>query len=174
MHHSALIMHVPMGGCKKRASLVSSRANKLNEKCCIKLGLQQDHDKSTCSTCNKMVTDVCCTGSLYTPVTEKRPTLEPGFGSDVPLVLVETWKRPIVVECCAGPAVTGGASFVLSDSQVPFGRGDERWRVFSGLEGEEEDEDEDEQVEDGVREEDETMLDGSGMFLDASSVATET
>lgn len=113
-------------------------------------------------------------GSLHTPVTEKRPTLELGPGSDAALVFVETWKRPMVVEFCAGPEATGGASLTLLDSQTPFGRGDRRWRVFSGLEGEEEDEDDDEELEDGVREEEETMLDGSGMFLDASSVATET
>lgn len=168
MPQSTLILHVPQGGCNKHASLVSFffsyRATKLNEKCCIKMGLQQVQDKTTCMSA----------GSPYTPVTEKRPTLELGLGSDVALVLVETWNRPIVVECCAGPVVTGGASFMLSDSQTPFGRGDKRWRVFSGLEGEEEDEDDDEEVEDGVREEEETMLDGSGMLLDASSVATET
>lgn len=107
-------------------------------------------------------------------MTEKRPTLELGLGSDAALVLVETWNRPIMVECCAGPEASGGASFNLLDSQTPFGRGDRRWRVFSGLEGEEEDEDDDEELEDGVREEEETTLDGSGMFLDASSVATET
>lgn len=117
---------------------------------------------------------VCYAGSLHTPVTEKRPTLELGLGSDAALVLVETWNRPIMVECCAGPEASGGASFILLDSQTPFGRGDRRWRVFSGLEGEEEDEDDDEELEDGVREEEETTLDGSGMFLDASSVATET
>lgn len=107
-------------------------------------------------------------------MTEKRPTLEAGLGSDVAPVLAETWNRPMVVECCAGAVVTGGASSTLSDLQTPFGRGDKRWSVFSGLEGEEEDDEEDEEVEDGVREEEETMLDGSGMFLDASSVATET
>lgn len=54
---------------------------------------------------------------------------------------------------------------------------DDRWRVFSGLEGEEEDEEEEEEeeeVEDGVREEEETMLEGSGTLLDAPSVATDT
>lgn len=107
-------------------------------------------------------------------MTEKRPTFELGLGSDVALVLVETWNRPIVVECCAGPRATGGASFILLDSRTPFGRGDKRWRVFSGLEGEEEDEDDDEELEDGVREEEEPMLDGSGMLLDVSSVVTET
>lgn len=120
------------------------------------------------------MTHVGYTGSLYTPVTEKRPTLELGLGSDVALVLVETWNRPIVVECCAGPVVTGGASFIWLDSQTPFGRGDKQWRVFSGLEGEEDDEDDEEEVDDGVSEEEETMLDLSGIFLDASSVATET
>lgn len=80
------------------------------------------------------------------------------------MVLAETWNRPILVECCAGPVVTGGASFMLSDSHTLFGRGDKRWRVFSGLEGEEEDEDDDEDVEDGVWEEDELMLVGSEML----------
>lgn len=108
---------------------------------------------------------------LYTPVTEKRPTFELGVGSDVVLVLVETWNRPIVVAGCAGPVVTGRPLFSLSDSQIPFARGDERWRVFSGLEGEEEDEEDDEEVEDGVMEEE---PDGSGTFLDVSSGATDT
>ena len=54
-------------------------------------------------------------------------------------------------------------------------REDERWRVFSGLEGEEEEEEEEEEeVEDGVREEEETMLEGPGTLPDAPSVATET
>lgn len=107
-------------------------------------------------------------------MTEKRPTLELGVGSDVALALVETWNRPIMVAWCEGPVVTVRASFTLSDSQIPFARGDERWRVFSGLEGEEEDEEDDEEVEDGVREEEEMIPDGSGMFLDVSSVATDT
>jgi len=50
---------------------------------------------------------------------------------------------------------------------------DDRWRVFSGLEGEE-DEEEDEEVEDGVREEEETMPEESGTLLDTPSVATDT
>lgn len=112
----------------------------------------------------------CFMWHLYTPVTEKRPTCELGVGSDVALVLVETWNRPIVVARCAGPVVTGRASFRLSDSQISFARGDERWRVFSGLEGEEEDE-EDDEVEDDVKEEE---PEGSGTFLDVSSVATDT
>ena len=59
-----------------------------------------------------------------------------------------------------------------SVSQTSLGRQDDRWRVFSGLEDEEEDEDE--EVEDGVKEEEETTLDGSTASLDAQSVATET
>lgn len=31
-------------------------------------------------------------------VTEKRPTLESEVGPDVALVLLDTWKRPIVVD----------------------------------------------------------------------------
>lgn len=56
-------------------------------------------------------------------------------------------------------------------------RDDERWRVFSGLEGEEyeeEEEEEEEVVEDGVMEEEETMLEGSGTLLDTPSVASDT
>lgn len=64
---------------------------------------------------------------------------------------------------------------MLSVSQTPLDRGDDRWRVFSGLEGEEDEEDEEEEeVEDGVREEEETMLVGSRTLPDAPSVATET
>lgn len=62
----------------------------------------------------------------------------------------------------------------MSVSRIPLDRADDRWRVFSGLEGEDEDEEEDEVVEDGVREEEETMLEGSGTLLDALSVATDT
>lgn len=64
----------------------------------------------------------------------------------------------------------------MSSPQALLDREDARWRVFSGLEGEEEEveEEEDEEVEDGVREEEETMLDGSGMLLDEPSVAMET
>lgn len=51
---------------------------------------------------------------------------------------------------------------------------DDRWRVFSGLEGEEEEEEEEEDVEDGVREEEDTMLDGSGTLLDVPSAVTDT
>lgn len=106
-------------------------------------------------------------------MTEKRPTLALEVGSDMSLVLVDTWKRPIVAEGSAEPVVTHGAPFT-SASQTPLARADERWRVFSGLEGEDEDEDDEEEVEDGVREEEETMLDGSGTLLDAASVATDT
>lgn len=107
-------------------------------------------------------------------MTEKRPTLALEVGSDMSLVLADTWKRPIVVEGSAEPMVTHGAPFT-SFSQTPLARADERWRVFSGLEGEDEDEDdEEEEVEDGVREEEETMLDGSGILLDAASVAADT
>lgn len=65
---------------------------------------------------------------------------------------------------------------MVSGSQTPLDRVLERWRVFSGLEGEEdeEDDDEDEDVEDGVMEEEETMLEGSGTLVDAPSVATDT
>lgn len=63
-------------------------------------------------------------------------------------------------------------------ASVPLVREDDRWRVFSGLDGEDEDEDEEEEeeeeVEDGVREEEETLLEGSGTLLDVPSVATET
>lgn len=39
----------------------------------------------------------------------------------------------------------------MSVSHIPLDRADERWRVFSGLEGEEdEDEDEEDEVVDGV------------------------
>lgn len=52
---------------------------------------------------------------------------------------------------------------------------DDRWRVFSGLEGEEDDVDEDdEEVEDGVSEEEDTTLEGCGALLDAPSAATDT
>lgn len=57
---------------------------------------------------------------------------------------------------------------------------DDRWRVFSGLEGEdeedEEEEEEEEEVEeeDGVIDEEETMLAGPGMLLDVPSLATDT
>jgi hypothetical protein len=47
--------------------------------------------------------------------------------------------------------------------------------VFSGLEGEEdedEEEDEEDEVEEGVADEEETALDGSGILLLAPSVAT--
>lgn len=81
------------------------------------------------------------------------------------LVLVDTWKRPIVVD---------EAPLTVSVSQTPFAKEDDRWRVFSGLEGDEEEEEEEEEVEDGVREEEETMLDGSGAQLDTPSVATDT
>lgn len=58
-----------------------------------------------------------------------------------------------------------------SASLSPLGRGDDWWSVFSGLEGGEDDEDEDvEEIEDGVRDEEDTMVDGSG----APSAATET
>lgn len=107
-------------------------------------------------------------------MTENRPTLEPELGPDEVLVLVDTWKRPIVVD----PWSRDEAPLTASASQTPFGKEDERWRVFSGLEGEddeeEDDEEEEEEVEDGVREEEETMLDGSGTLLDAPSVATDT
>lgn len=57
----------------------------------------------------------------------------------------------------------------MSGSQSPLDRDVERWRVFSGLEGEEE-----EEAEDEVREEDDTTQEGSGTALDTSSVATDT
>lgn len=63
----------------------------------------------------------------------------------------------------------------MSVTQTPLARGNERWRVFSGLEGGvEEEEEEDEVEEDGVREEEETTQDGSGTLLDALVVATDT
>lgn len=112
-------------------------------------------------------------------MTEKRPTLDPDVGPDAALVLVDTWKRPIAVDWWAGPAVRDGAPFTMSVSQTPSVREEDRWRVFSGLEGEEDDEEEEEEeeeveVEDGAREEEETMLDGSGTLLGAPSVATDT
>ena len=110
-------------------------------------------------------------------MTEKRPTLEPAVGPDVALVLVDTWKRPMVVDWPAGPADTDKALFTASVSQTPLAREDDRWRVLSGLDGEEEEEEEDEEeveVEDGVKEEEETMVEGSGTLLDAPSVATDT
>lgn len=105
-------------------------------------------------------------------MTENRPTLEAVVGPDVALLLVDTWKRPIVVGLLAGPAKWDEAPFTLSFSQTPLDRDIERWRVFSGLEGEEEEEEE--EVEDGVREEEQTMQAESGMVLEASSVATDT
>lgn len=108
-------------------------------------------------------------------VTEKRPTFEPAVGSDVALLLLDTWKRPMVVGGPAGPTGRDDAPFTPSFSQTPLAREDDRWRVFSGLEGEEEEEeDEEEEVEDGVREEEETMPEGSGAVLGAPSVATDT
>lgn len=48
--------------------------------------------------------------------------------------------------------------------------GDERWRVFSGLDGDEEEEEElVEEVDDGVREEDETRPDASGTPMEESA-----
>lgn len=46
--------------------------------------------------------------------------------------------------------------------------------MFSGLEGGVEEDEEDEEVEDGVSEEEETTLDGSGTLLDVLVVATDT
>lgn len=74
----------------------------------------------------------------------------------------------------AGAADRGKAPFPESVSQTTLDREDDRWRVFSGLEGEEEDDEEEEEVEDGVREAEETMLVGSLTQLDTRSVATDT
>lgn len=101
-------------------------------------------------------------------------------GPDVALVFVDTWKRPIVVDWLAGSAGRDEASLIASISQTPLARLDDRWRVFSGLEGEdeedEEEEEEEEEVEeeDGVRDEEETTLAGPGMLLDVPSLATDT
>lgn len=46
--------------------------------------------------------------------------------------------------------------------------------MFSGLEGGVEDEEEEQEVEDGVSEEEETTLDGSGTLPDALVAATDT
>lgn len=112
----------------------------------------------------------------YTPVTEKRPTLEPVVCPDVVFVLVETWKRPMVVGWLSRPTQTDEDPFTVSGLQTPLERPDDRWRVFSGLEGEEEEEEdeEEEDVEDGGWEEEETMLEGPGTLLDPPSVATDT
>lgn len=72
----------------------------------------------------------------------------------------------------AGPAETERLPSTALTSLIPSGRGDDRWRVFSGLEEEEVEEEEEEEedvvvVEDDVREEEETTL-------DAHSVARET
>lgn len=113
-------------------------------------------------------------------MTENRPTLEPvaAVGSDVALVRVDTMKRPMVV---GWPSETEEPPSTALTSVSPLGRGDDRWKVFSGLEGEEEVEEEEEEdddveddVEDGVWEEDETTLDGSWALLVAPSAAVET
>jgi len=64
----------------------------------------------------------------------------------------------------------------VSDLQTPLDREDDRWRVFSGLEGEDEEEEdeEEEEVEDGGWEEEETILGGPGTLLDVPSPATDT
>lgn len=110
-------------------------------------------------------------------MTEKRPTLDPLLGTDVELVLVDTWKRPTVVDWLAGSVERGEAPLTTLVSLTPLVRGDDLWRVFSGLEGGEEDEEEDDEeveVEDGVRDEEETMQEGSGTLLEAPSEATDT
>lgn len=114
-------------------------------------------------------------------MTEKRPTLEPVVGPDVALVLVDTLKRPIVVDWLAGPAERDDAPFIASVTQVPLDREGGRWRVFSGLEGdddeeeeEEEEEEVEEEVEDAVTGGWETMFEGPGLLLDTPSVATDT
>lgn len=106
-------------------------------------------------------------------MTENRPTLEPvaAVGSDVALVLVDTVKRPIVVGWLSETEEPPSTALT---SVSPLDRGDDRWKVFSGLEGEEEVEEEEEDVEDGVWEEDETTLDGSWALLVAPSGAIET
>lgn len=110
----------------------------------------------------------------YTPVTEKRPTLEPALDSDVAFVLVDTWKRPMVVDWLEGAALIDEAPFTASVSQMFLDREEDRCRVFSGLEGEEDDVDEDEEeVEEGVSEEEDTMLEGCGALV-VPSAATDT
>ena len=96
-------------------------------------------------------------------MTENRPTLEPVPDPDVALLLGDTWKRPMVVGWPAWPAERGEAPLTPSVSATTLLRLDDRWRVFSGLEGEEEEEEEEDVVDDGVREEEETALKGSGM-----------
>lgn len=90
-------------------------------------------------------------------MTENRPTTEPTAGSGEALLL-DTWKRPMVVGWLG-----------LSVSETSLDRRDERWRVFSGLEGEEDEE----EVEDDVEEAEETTLDGPGARVGASSGGTE-
>lgn len=61
-----------------------------------------------------------------------------------------------------------------SVSLESLGKGEDLWIVFSGLEGEEEDEvEEKEDVEDGVRDEEETTQGGFGALLGSSSGGTE-
>lgn len=106
--------------------------------------------------------------TCYTPVTKNRPTLEAADGSDGAMVVLDTWKRPILV---VWPAEREAAPSVSPES---LGKGDDLWSVFSGLEGEEEDEvEEKEDLEDGVRDEEETTLGGFGTLLGSSSGGTE-
>lgn len=106
--------------------------------------------------------------TFHLPVTKNRPTLEAALVSDEASLLLVTWKRPTLVLWMAESLEIVEAP---SASLGPLGRGDDWWSVLSGLEGAEDDEDEDdEEIEDGVRDEEDTMVDGSG----ASSAATET
>lgn len=81
----------------------------------------------TSSLCLASVTvNVQWARTWYTPVTEKRPTLDPVVCSDMALVLVETWKRPIVVGPLAGPAERDEAPLTASFGDTPFDKEDDR------------------------------------------------
>ena len=110
-------------------------------------------------------------GLTVAGITEKRPTFETELGLGPVLALVDTWKRPMVVGCVG----TEESASTESPLRTPLERREEeRWRVFSGLEREEEEEEEEEDEEDGVREEEEAMLEGSGVLPVLASAATET